>query len=250
MATVTGLTANRMIEIEEASVVTGQIIGNDLVLNTRGGTAINAGNVRGPQGVPGPAIAALDDIPNVTVPTPVVGDLLRWNGTAWVSSQPAQQIPTGLISMWSSSIAPSSYLLCDGAAIPAGVQYDPLRMVVGLNTPDLRNRFVIGAKAGDVDLFEIGGAATVTLDETQIPAHDHVATALPHVHTADSVGSPFIREVPGGGEFNIAVGGFGNGARGTYTDDSDVTVTIADAGGGQAHNNMPPYIGLFFIIKI
>jgi hypothetical protein len=54
MATITGLTAARMQEIEAASVVDGDVVGNDLILTTKGGSQINAGNVRGPQGVQGP----------------------------------------------------------------------------------------------------------------------------------------------------------------------------------------------------
>ncbi|MET0787478.1 MAG: hypothetical protein ABWY25_12330 [Paenisporosarcina sp.] len=50
MATVTGLTAERMIEMEAATVIDGQIEGDNLVLVTRGGTEIDAGNVRGPKG--------------------------------------------------------------------------------------------------------------------------------------------------------------------------------------------------------
>ena len=47
------LTADRMLEIEQASVVGGQVVGDNLHLTTKGGTDINAGNVRGPQGVAG-----------------------------------------------------------------------------------------------------------------------------------------------------------------------------------------------------
>ena len=53
MTTVTGLTADRMAEIEDASVVSGEVVGDDLVLTTHGGSTINAGEVRGPQGVQG-----------------------------------------------------------------------------------------------------------------------------------------------------------------------------------------------------
>lgn len=53
ITTITGLTAQRMIQIEQASVTSGRIEGDNLVLVTRGGTPITAGNVRGPQGPPG-----------------------------------------------------------------------------------------------------------------------------------------------------------------------------------------------------
>lgn len=55
MALVTGLTKERMEEIEAASVVDGNVVDDDLILTTFGGTDINAGNVRGPQGPTGPA---------------------------------------------------------------------------------------------------------------------------------------------------------------------------------------------------
>ncbi|UVK63993.1 hypothetical protein SEA_VARDY_28 [Gordonia phage Vardy] len=51
--TVTGFTAARMLEIEQASVVSGTVQGDSLVLLTKGGNEIVAGNVRGPQGVKG-----------------------------------------------------------------------------------------------------------------------------------------------------------------------------------------------------
>lgn len=54
MATITGLTAARMLEIEAASVVDGDIVGDDLFLTRKDGTPINAGNVRGPAGPEGP----------------------------------------------------------------------------------------------------------------------------------------------------------------------------------------------------
>lgn len=53
MPTVTGYTAAKMQQIEDETVVDGNIVGNDLILVTRGGPTINAGNVRGPQGIQG-----------------------------------------------------------------------------------------------------------------------------------------------------------------------------------------------------
>jgi Concanavalin A-like lectin/glucanases superfamily len=62
MATVTGLTAERMLEIEAASVVDGDVVGNDLFLSKHDGSLINAGNVRGPSGPVGPMGQALSVI--------------------------------------------------------------------------------------------------------------------------------------------------------------------------------------------
>lgn len=70
MATITGLTAERMLEIEAASVVDGDVSGNDLLLTKHDGTVINAGNVRGPAGPTGPMGSSLDVVSGL-----VVGDV-------------------------------------------------------------------------------------------------------------------------------------------------------------------------------
>lgn len=55
MATITGLTAERMITMENATVISGQVVGTSLILTTRGGQTINAGSVQGPIGPAGGA---------------------------------------------------------------------------------------------------------------------------------------------------------------------------------------------------
>lgn len=55
MATVTGFTSARMLQIENTTVVDGDVVGDNLILKTRAGTTIDAGNVRGPKGDTGPA---------------------------------------------------------------------------------------------------------------------------------------------------------------------------------------------------
>lgn len=53
MATVTGMTAAAMLELSEENIISGVVDGDDLLLTTRGGTEINAGDVRGPAGTNG-----------------------------------------------------------------------------------------------------------------------------------------------------------------------------------------------------
>lgn len=53
MAVVTGFTSARMLDIENNSVVSGSISGDNLHLTTRGGSTIDAGNVRGATGSTG-----------------------------------------------------------------------------------------------------------------------------------------------------------------------------------------------------
>ena len=67
-------------------------------------------------------------------------------------------IPAGLITMWSGSVAsiPAGWVLCDGTS----------------STPDLRDRFVVGA-GGTYIPGNTGGAATATLSVANLPSHQH-----------------------------------------------------------------------------
>jgi microcystin-dependent protein len=92
MATVTGLTKERMEEMEAATIIDGTVIGDNLHLTTRGGTDINAGSVRGPMGPGGSGFVVCT---STTRPTAISADegkaiyetdtdLTRiWTGTRW-----------------------------------------------------------------------------------------------------------------------------------------------------------------------
>lgn len=55
--------------------------------------------------------------------------------------------PTGAIMPYVGATAPDGWLLCDGAAIPNGLEYDALKLLYGPNTPDLRSMFLRGSGA-------------------------------------------------------------------------------------------------------
>ena len=70
MATITGMTADRMLAIEAASVVDGDVVGDNLILTKHDGTQINAGSVVGPMGPQGPVgsdLAVLAAVPILDV---------------------------------------------------------------------------------------------------------------------------------------------------------------------------------------
>lgn len=78
--------------------------------------------------------------------------------TAFVTSAVQSGVPSGVILLWSGSIVsiPTGWYLCDGSN----------------STPDLRNRFVVGA-GGSYAVGASGGASTVTLSVANLPAHTH-----------------------------------------------------------------------------
>ena len=99
MATVTGYTAERMKEIEDTTIVNGNVVGSDLILIARDGAQLNAGNVRGPQGIAGPmGVTSIQICTSTTRPAGAAvftglaiyeTDTKRfyiYNGTTWVYS--------------------------------------------------------------------------------------------------------------------------------------------------------------------
>ena len=86
------------------------------------------------------------------------GKTLNIAGTLKQSGFTGGIVPSGGIILWSGAISavPTGWYLCDG----------------GNSTPDLRDRFVVGA-GSSYTVGATGGANTVTLDTTMIPSHTH-----------------------------------------------------------------------------
>lgn len=139
---------------------------------------------------------------------------------------------SGFILMWSGSVGsiPASYFLCDG----------------NNGTPDLRNRFILGA-GSTYSVGATGGATTHTLTTSEMPSHTHtVFSAGSHNH--------YVSEVDRGEEGNDgtdqSVGSYSESGTAKYTSYAgDHTHSLSYAGSGAAHNNMPPYYALCYIMK-
>ena len=91
------------------------------------------------------------------------------------------------------------------------------------------------------DLGETGGSETVTLLESEIPAHSHGVLAAPALVAGDS-------NIPAGNAFAKSSQGNVYVAAANIVGMSDQT--IAPAGGDQPHNNMQPYLTLNFNIAL
>ena len=121
---------------------------------------------------------------------------------------------TGMIILWSGAAdaIPSGFVLCDG----------------NNSTPNLSGRFVVGydASNSDYDVDDTGGSESVTLTVNQIPAHTH------NINLAVRA---FYQEPRN----------FGVGTDGSANNSEDTGST----GGGQSHENRPPYYALCYIMK-
>lgn len=195
--------------------------------------------------------------------------------------------PIGVVQMYASATPPKGWLACDGAAVSRR-DYAELYAIIGttfgsgdgsstFNVPDLRGRVVIGAGTGTGltarAVGDTGGAETVTLTEAEIPAHDHDVTDPGHVHTVTDPGHVHSVTDPGHShtapaESNVVSSGSSGGGvlggdtgtsatgisidsamTGVSIDTATTDLTVDEAGGGGAHENMPPFIALGFIIR-
>jgi hypothetical protein len=132
-------------------------------------------------------------------------------------------IPSGGIIIWSGSSAsiPSGWLLCDGTN----------------STPDLRNRFVVGA-GSTYAVNATGGSA-----DAIVVSHTHTATVTDpgHLHTAATFNQ-------GGTNVNANPGATANsGNTGTAT--TGITVSNSTTGSSGTNANLPPYFALCYIMK-
>lgn len=176
-------------------------------------------------------------------------------------SQNESSIPKGTILPWygKSSDIPEGFALCDGAK----------------GTPDLRNRFLVGA-GSNYSLGDTGGEDQVKLSGTQIGNHYHywssmysdgksgnyrhsglkLISFLNGYNTGISVDAPF----PSG---NKMVSFFTHNAipsdMGTRRISSSyfasekmsyITSLAVGTDAQEAHENRPPYYALFFIMKL
>lgn len=156
----------------------------------------------------------------------------------------ANAIPSGLISMWSGTIAtiPSGWVLCNGSN----------------STPDLRNRFIIGAHSdtAGVAYTTITGSNTQTggsKDATNV-SHSHTATSTVtdpgHNHPPLSPATTFwgnnataTSGSPGGGSEAASL------TTGNRTTGITVATSISTEGSSGTNANLPTYYALAYIMK-
>lgn len=135
-------------------------------------------------------------------------------------------LPSGVIVLWSGATGsiPSGYYLCDGSN----------------GTPDLRNRFIVGA--GSTYAVAATGGST----DAVVVSHTHTATAVDAGHTHSYVAGQGSINAGGGAALQTT------GASATYTTASgtaNVTVTNASTGVSATNANLPPYYALAYIMK-
>lgn len=154
------------------------------------------------------------------------------------SSAAGSSLPRGAVIMFAGNAVPAGWALCDGQN----------------GTPDLRGRFVLGVGQGGGltgrPMNQTGGRETVALTPNEMPSHAHGVTDPGHAHLWSA------SRQQAGTDDNNNTNELSKGDRGAAdtmvkgTDTRGTGITIQAAGGKDAHENMPPFHVLAFIMKL
>jgi microcystin-dependent protein len=148
----------------------------------------------------------------------------------------------GEIRLFAGNYAPVDWALCNGQQLSIS-QHTALFSIIGttyggngsttFNLPDLRGRFPLGVGMGPGlsrrVLGEQKGSEIQNLTLAQIPTHSHAVSTSGQVGSISDSGA-------------TVAAGSSEGSRGK--------VTTSSEGQSQPHNNMPPYLGVNYIIAL
>ena len=228
------------------------------------------------------ALRDVDLLGSPTAPTPAAGN----NSTLVATTAFVQTngTPTGGLMLWPTASPPANWLICNGSAVSRAT-YATLFAVVGttfgvgdgsttFNLPNYTDRMPIGA-GSSYAVNAQGGAASTTLTTTQLPAHTHSASSsssssfsgsagttsavdLNHTHSYNlgfiTGGGPFAQvTLNNAGPVNTSAASIDLNHSHTFTPAGSVSTStstsIGSTGSGAAFTNLPPYLGIYFIIK-
>ena len=158
-----------------------------------------------------------------TAPTAIIGT----NTTQIATTEfvLANSVPTGLIAIWSGSAGtiPSGWTLCNGSS----------------GTPDLRDRFIVGAGTSYA-VGATGGSANAI-----VVSHTHTATVTDPGHTHNYLKYGNFTSTSGPDPMGTPA----NISTATSSSVTGISVTNSTTGSSGTNANLPPYYALCYIMK-
>jgi microcystin-dependent protein len=169
----------------------------------------------------------------------------------------------GQIMIFAGNFAPSGYALCDGRRLSIADNPELFELIGttyggdGTTTfalPDLRGRVPVGQGQGaglsTYFLGEILGTEQVGLTEAQLPRHSHQLNATAGLGTTNiPTGSSLLSSLGGqAGSGDFQVSGYYASSAGSQQQLN--AVAIGQAGSGEPHSNIQPYLAINFCIAL
>jgi len=162
-------------------------------------------------------------------------------------------VVTGTINMWPGIAAPTGYLLCQGAAF-SRTTYAALFAIIGttfgagdgsttFNVPNYNDRMPIG-----VGTIALGIGSTGGSKDAVVVSHTHTATVTDPTHFHGNANT-WSGWNSGGGSNNGINGGVSTTANNTAAASTGISVANSTTGVSGTNANLPPYLGINFIIK-
>lgn len=145
--------------------------------------------------------------------------------------------PVGMGLVWWSDTLPSEKWMLAGGTLTEGVHDEAIAFFGGNTLPDVKGRVIVGKDTGTAAfnaLYRTGGSATHTLLTAEMPKHSHDRLLWVDGQPATLSGSE-------SGAYRLS---FEYGMGGPNM------VSTSEAGSGQAHNNLQPYIVANYIFKV
>src|SRR5712692_2144898 len=154
------------------------------------------------------------------------------------------------------NFAPKGWAFCDGQLLPLSQNTALFSLLGTTYGGDGKSNFALPDMQGNApmhpgqgpglslhDLGETGGSDTVTLLESEMPAHSHQMGAQTNPLSALAVPSPATTlSRPASGNLYFTTG--------SPTPATMSSSIITPAGGDQPHNNLQPYLTLSFCIAL
>jgi microcystin-dependent protein len=162
------------------------------------------------------------------------------------------------IRMFADNFAPTGWALCNGQLMPISQNTALFSLLGTTYGGDGKNNFALPNLQGSApmhpgqgpglslhDLGESAGEQTVTLLQTEMPAHSHSAACL--TNTAGDQNTPILWAKTVGASRQQPPPDYATqGPANTTMNPQAISVT----GGSQPHNNMSPYLAVTFIIAL
>lgn len=156
-----------------------------------------------------------------------------------VSSTPSQlmsNVPVGGIIMWSGSVVPSGWGLCNGAT------YTRLDGAGSIVSPNLSDKFILASNATNTNVGTTGGSLSKTATSSAAGAHSHTGVTTvdgAHNHSGQTTAHALtINEIPSHAHTYAAIVEIGGGGNGLYFPSNNLGAVVgvtSSVGSGAAH---------------